>query len=232
MGIEANKKENILNRIFQKYISTADCIIYVNYERQSFEKLHGKGFWDQVIPSSGTFDDLRSVFFYQDKSGSAISEKEYDPFITSKLMKEEDVHGTMSRIIDDVEHKYDYFSIQLDTHCTAIVIKEYPRTIVKDSIEHLKMDTIQETYLFSMVVNLDTDECMNSNTTELSSDNQIYQKLHYSEWRNTIVNLFHKADQATFMKISDPEYIIQKLTKKQRFIYEIEMRNLQGVFIS
>ena len=231
MGIEANKKENILNRIFQKYISTADCIIYVNYERQSFEKLHGKGFWDQVIPSSGTFDDLRSVFFYQDKSGSAISEKEYDPFITSKLMKEEDVHGTMSRIIDDVEHKYDYFSIQLDTHCTAIVIKEYPRTIVKDSIEHLKMDTIQETYLFSMVVNLDTDECMNSNTTELSSDNQIYQKLHYSEWRNTIVNLFHKADQATFMKISDPEYIIQKLTKKQRFIYEIEMRNLQGVFI-
>lgn len=105
MGIEANKKENILNSIFQKYISTADCIIYVNYERQSFEKLHGKGFWDQVIPSSGTFDDLRSVFFYQDKSGSAISEKEYDPFITSKLIKEEDVHGTMSRIIDDVDHK-------------------------------------------------------------------------------------------------------------------------------
>ena len=37
--------------------------------------------------------------------------------------------------------------------------------------------------------------------------------------------------QATFMKISDPEYIIQKLTEKQRFIYEIEMKNLQGVFI-
>ena len=231
MSIESNQKENILNRIFQKYISTADCIIYVNYERQSFEKLHGKGFWDQVIPSSGTFEDLRSVFFYQDKSGSAISEKEYDPFITSKLMKEEDVHGTISRIIDDVEHKYDYFSIQLDTHCTAIVIKEYPRTIDKDSIEYLKMDTIQETYLFSMVVNLDTDECMNSNTTELSSDNQIYQKLRYSEWRNTIVNLFLEADQPTFMKISAPEYIIQKLTQKQRYIYEIEMKNLQGVFI-
>ena len=231
MSIEANKKETILNHIFQKYISTADCIIYVNYEKQSFEKLHGKGFWDQVIPSSGTFEDLRSVFFYQDKKGSAISEKEYDSFITSKLMEEEDVHGTISRIIDDVEHKYDYFSIHLDTHCMAIIIKEYPRTIVKDNIEHLKMDTIQETYLFSMLVNLDTDECMNSNTTELSSDNQIYQKLHYSEWRNTIINLFHEADQATFMKISDPEYIIQKLTQKQRYIYEIEMKNLQGVFI-
>lgn len=231
MNIEANKKENMLNRIFQKYISTSDCIIYINYERQSFEKLHGKGFWDQVIPSSGTLEDFRSVFLYQDKSGSAISEKEYDRFITSKLMKEEDVHGTISRIIDDVEHKYDYFSIQLDTHCTAIVIKEYPRTIDKDSIEYLKMDTIQETYLFSMVVNLDTDECMNSNTTELSADNQIYQKLRYSEWRNTIVNLYHEADQPTFMKISAPEYIIQKLTQKQRYIYEIEMKNLQGVFI-
>ena len=225
MNIEESKRETLLNRIFQTYISTADCIIYVNYDRQSFEKLQGKGFWDQVIPSSGTFEDLRSVFFYQDKSGSAISEKEYDPFIASKIIKEEDVHGTMSRIIDDVEHKYVYFSIQVDTHNTAIVIKEYPRTIVKDSIEHMKMDTIQETYLFSMVVNLDNDECMNSNTTELSSDNQIYQKLRYSEWRNTIVNLFHEADQATFMKISDPEYIIQKLTQKQRYIYEIEMKN-------
>lgn len=231
MGIEANKKETILNHIFQKYISTADCIIYVDYDMQSFEKLQGNGFWDQIIPSVGTFEDLRSIFFYQDKKGSAISEKEYDSFITSKLMEEEDVHGTMSRIIDDVEHKYDYFSIHLDTHCMAIIIKEYPRTIVKDNIEHLKMDTIQETYLFSMLVNLDTDECMNSNTTELSSDNQIYQKLHYSEWRNTIINLFHEADQATFMKISDPEYIIQKLTQKQRYIYEIEMKNLQGVFI-
>ena len=87
MNIEESKRETLLNRIFQKYISTADCIIYVNYDRQSFEKLQGKGFWDQVIPSSGTFEDLRSVFFYQDKSGSAISEKEYDPFITSKLIK-------------------------------------------------------------------------------------------------------------------------------------------------
>lgn len=33
------------------------------------------------------------------------------------------------------------------------------------------------------------------------------------------------------MKISDPEYIIQKLTQKQRYIYEIEIKNLQGVFI-
>lgn len=74
MNIEANKRETILNRIFQKYISTSDCIIYVNYERQSFEKLQGNGFWDQVIPSAGTFEDLRSIFFYQDKNGSTISE--------------------------------------------------------------------------------------------------------------------------------------------------------------
>lgn len=231
MSIEANKRENILSHIFQEYTNTVDCIIYVNYEKQSFEKLQGKGFWDQVIPSVGTFEDLKSIFFYQDKNGSTISEREYDPFITPELMKEEDTHGNIIRIIEGIEHKYDYFSIHLDTHCTAIVIKEYPRTIVKDSIEHLKMDTIQETYLFSMLVNLSTDECMNSNTTELSSDNQVYQKFRYSEWRNTIVNLFHEADHATFMKISDPEYIIQKLTEKQRFIYEIEMKNLQGVFI-
>lgn len=144
MDMKANKREIILDRIFQKYINTADCIIYVNYEKKNFEKLQGNGFWNQVIPSSGTFEDLRSIFFYQDKNGSTISEKKYDSFINSKLIKEEDVHGTMIRVIDDIEHKYDYFSFHLDTHCMAIVIKEYPRTIVKDSIEHLKMDTIQE----------------------------------------------------------------------------------------
>ena len=109
MNIEESKRETLLNRIFQKYISTADCIIYVNYDKQSFEKLQGKGFWDQVIPSVGTFEDLKSIFFYQDKSGSTISEREYDHFITPELMKEEDTHGNIIRIIEGIEHKYNYF---------------------------------------------------------------------------------------------------------------------------
>lgn len=231
MSTGVNEKENKLKRICQAYTNAADCIIYIDHEMMTFEKLQGKGFWNQTIPSEGSLDNLNSILFYQDKNGFAIKETKYEPFLSSKINMEEDFHGKLLRNIDGVEHKFDYFTINIDEKCFAIVIKEYPRNKSKDNIEHLKMDTIQETYLFSMIVDLSTDVCMNSNTTELSGDNQSYQKFRYSEWRNTIIHMFHEDDHKTFMKISSPEYIMQELSKEQRFIYEIEMKNMQGEFI-
>lgn len=229
--MEMNDKQTKLNHIFQVYTASADCLLYIDFKTSTFEKLHAKGFWEKTIPDCGTLETLKSIFYYQDKNGSTISEKMYDPFIQSDAVIEEDTHGTISKNFDGIEHKYDYFTIHIDERCSAIVFKEYPRNKFKDKIEFLKIDSIQETYLFSMMVDLSTDECMNSNTTELSPDTQSFQKFRYSEWRNTIIHMFHKADYNIFTKISSPEYIIQELSQKQRFFYELEMKNLQGEYI-
>lgn len=229
MSIET--KENKLKSIFQAYANAADCIIYIDYEMLKFEKLQAKGFWDKTLPVEGSLETLKAVLFYQDKNGSTVSEEKYTPFLNSKMDMEEDKQGNLFRIIDGVEHKFDYFTVNIDEKKSAIIIKEYLRKKIKDNIENIKMDTIQENYLFSMIVDLSTDECLNANTTELCGDDQSYQKFCYSEWRNTIIHMFHEDDHKIFMKISSPEYIIQKLSKEQRFIYEIEMRNLQGEFI-
>ena len=127
MSIET--KENKLKSIFQAYANAADCIIYIDYEMLKFEKLQAKGFWDKTLPVEGSLETLKAVLFYQDKNGSTVSEEKYTPFLNSKMDMEEDKQGNLFRIIDGVEHKFDYFTVNIDEKKSAIIIKEYFHTI-------------------------------------------------------------------------------------------------------
>ncbi len=93
------------------------------------------------------------------------------------------------------------------------------------------MDTIQENYLFSMIVDLKNDTCKNSTTTELSVDRQDYLDIKYSQWRYMIANMFLPDDKSMFLMMSEPEYIIHQLEQEKLFKFEIQMQNMQGEYI-
>lgn len=99
------------------------------------------------------------------------------------------------------------------------------------NLEVEKADTIQESYLYSMIVDLAEDNCINPNTTEVSSDRQDYMNIQYSQWRLKICNMFKEQDKTLFLRASAPENVINTLEDKAKFHLDIQMMNMQGTFI-
>ena len=82
-----------------------------------------------------------------------------------------------------------------------------------------------------MTINLKEDTCKSATTTEISTENQDYSNLEYSQWRLMISNMFSQDDKNTFLTISDPQYLMDYLLENRRLQYEIQMMNMEGQFI-
>ena len=83
----------------------------------------------------------------------------------------------------------------------------------------------------SMIVDLNKDSCINSNTTEVGVSSQSYMELKYSDWRNMISNMFLPEDRNMFFMFTPPEYIIRQLEQNKRFKTEIQMLNMAGKYV-
>ena len=102
--------------------------------------------------------------------------------------------------------------------------------ILKTFLFRKKTDTIQNSYLFSMYVDLIKNTTNSVNVAEISTDSINYD-VSYSDWRNMIVNMFLPDDQATFMERTNPEYLKQNLKPGKTTSFDCQMKNLEGVFI-
>ncbi len=93
-----------------------------------------------------------------------------------------------------------------------------------------KVNTIQNTYLFSMYIDLDRDTTSSLNITEVS-DETVNSDIKYSDWRMMIVNMFKPEDQEQFLRRSDPEYLKKNFPPGRTSSFDCMMMNLEGNFI-
>ena len=78
---------------------------------------------------------------------------------------------------------------------------------VQDYMTSGKLNTtIQNTFLFSMYVDLNKDTVNSISVTEVSED-VINADLKYTDWRLMIVNMIWPEDKEQFLKITDPDYL-------------------------
>jgi diguanylate cyclase (GGDEF)-like protein len=101
---------------------------------------------------------------------------------------------------------------------------------LQESLTTKKINTIQNSYLFSMYIDLIADTTSSINVAEISEDVVNYN-LKYSEWRMMIVNMFLPEDQEQFLRRTDPEYLKKNFTPGRTSSYDCMMRNLEGKFI-
>jgi diguanylate cyclase (GGDEF)-like protein len=101
---------------------------------------------------------------------------------------------------------------------------------LEESMTTKKINTIQNTYLFSMYIDLVADTTSSINVTEISDDVVNYN-LKYSDWRMMIVNMIWPEDQEQFLRRTDPEYLKKNFTPGRTSSYDCMMRNLEGNFI-
>ena len=221
-----------LQQIMDAICEEAEVIFLINKKERTYKMLRKNRYWQALMNEKGTWKELYATVFVQNALGQApYKENQYGKFIDESFFRREHYQGNIIKYRNGKREAFSLYLTKISEEFSGLVILCLEERIQKDMIELEKSYTIQEEYLFSMIVNLSNDTCINPNTTEISVQRQDYMQLSYSDWRLKIVDMFLDSDRPLFLRMTAPEYIINTLEEQLSFAFELQMMNRQGIFI-
>ena len=219
------KIKEVSDCLIQNLIKEKKCLILVNNRTKQYECLESDEVFKTIIDESGSIDGLYNTNNgMEDKAG-------YKQFENLSVFQRDQYRANLSFVVNDKERMYELMQSRISDDEMAIIITEQSYLFDHSTIEKEKAYTIQEAYLFSMIVDLSDDSCINPNTTEVMSDRQDFMDIKYSDWRLMISNMFKEQDRILFLRASSPENIINTLETRSRFNIDLQMMNVQGDYI-
>lgn len=210
-----------------------DAIFVVSSIEDKYQKVKCSELFSELISENGSYKELiEKLCFHVSENNAKISD-DYQVF----LPKMSEFAGKYSRKISCVLNG-EMHRIQMLVFPTGQETGEYIIVLYdldkseneRELISENKVKTIQETYLFSMYVDLNMDKTSGINVTEISADDMQYE-LKYSEWRMMIVNMIWPEDQSTFLEKSASEYLKAALKPAKTLSFDCQMKNLEGAYI-
>ena len=217
--------------LIQNLIKEKKSLIIVNNRTKQYECLELDEVLKTILSDRGSIDELYNILFLDNKNNGLEDKGGYKQFGDLSVFQRDQYRVNLSFVVDNKEYMYEFVQSRMNDDEMAIFIMEQSYFFDHTTIEKEKADTIQESYLFSMIVNLSDDSCINPNTTEVRSDRQDFMDIKYSDWRLMISNMFKEQDRILFLRASSPENIINTLETKPRFNIDLQMMNLQGEYI-
>lgn len=217
---------NILN-------NSMEAVLVVSSKEDTYQRIKCSELFSKLLDETGSYKELiEKLCFHLSENDSKITD-DYQVFLPKMI----DFKGKHARKIS-CEINGEKHRIQMFVCPTEIEEGEYIIVLFdldqseneREIITENKVKTIQETYLFSMYIDLNNDKASGINVTEISNDDLHYE-IKYSEWRNTIVNMIWGEDQETFLENSNPEYLKAKLKPGKNLSFDCQMKNLEGQFI-
>ena len=210
-----------------------DTVLVADAETNEYHSFLRKGIFEQVLSEQGKYTDLiEALWFRLGDSQERITEN-YHVFLPSygrfsgKISKRirVAVPGSDNPAIAQMtvypiaENQYIFLLDELDN-------SEYQREFETSK----KVDTIQNSFLFSMFFDLVRDTTSSLSVTEIS-DETVHAEIPYSNWRNMIVNMISPEDQALFLERTDPEYLKKNFLPGKTSSFDCLMQNLEGKYI-
>ena len=225
------KIKEVSDCLIQNLIKKKKCLILVNNRTKQYECLESDEVFKTIIDESGSIDGLYNTLFLNNKNNGMEDKAGYKQFENLSVFQRDQYRANLSFVVNDKERMYELMQSRISDDEMAIFITEQSYLFDHSTIEKEKAYTIQEAYLFSMIVDLSDDSCINPNTTEVMSDRQDFMAIKYSDWRLMISNMFKEQDRILFLRASSPENIINTLETKSRFNIDLQMMNIQGDYI-
>lgn len=225
------KIKEVSDCLIQNLIKEKKCLILVNNRTKHYECLESDEVFKTIIDESGSIDGLYNTLFLNNKNNGMEDKAGYKQFENLSVFQRDQYRANLSFVVNDKDRMYELMQFRISDDEMAIFITEQSYLFDHSTIEKEKADTIQEAYLFSMIVDLSDDSCINPNTTEVRSDRQDFMDIKYSDWRLMISNMFKDQDRILFLRASSPENIINTLETRSRFNIDLQMMNIQGDYI-
>ena len=225
------KIKEVSDCLIQNLIKEKKCLILVNNRTKQYECLESDEVFKTIIDESGSIDGLYNTLFLNNKNNGMEDKAGYKQFENLSVFQRDQYRANLSFVVNDKDRMYELVQFRISDDEMAIFITEQSYLFDHSTIEKEKAYTIQEAYLFSMIVDLSDDSCINPNTTEVRSDRQDFMDIKYSDWRLMISNMFKEQDRILFLRASSPENIINTLETRSRFNIDLQMMNVQGDYI-
>ena len=232
MGIlREDSIKKVTDSLVDQLMNLAECIILVDHSTGKYEMIKSNDFFVSIIKEKGTSEELFRVLYLscRDKNKSFVSE--YEEFVELSVFEKNEYRADFYFENDGKKYLSTMYQVRMSPTEVALLFGKRDEHSLSKDLEVEKADTIQESYLYSMIVDLAEDNCINPNTTEVSSDRQDYMNIQYSQWRLKICNMFKEQDKTLFLRASAPENVINTLEDKAKFHLDIQMMNMQGTFI-
>ena len=223
-----------VNDVAGLFMDTADAIVVVDPEIDAYKSIIRRGMFETFLKESGIYHDLiLDLWFHFNDSNEKVA-GDYQIFADNTGVFKTKYSRRLKLVLEDekISHLVQLTVYPFDNASKYIfVMDEFDdNESLQESLTTKKINTIQNTYLFSMYIDLVADTTSSINVTEISDDVVNYN-LKYSDWRMMIVNMIWPEDQEQFLRRTDPEYLKKNFTPGRTSSYDCMMRNLEGNFI-
>lgn len=208
-----------------------DALLLVDAKADTYKALSRKGMFEAFIEEEGSYQKLiEKLWFHFNDTMDTITE-DYQVFIPT-FGKFSGKYSRRLKIIEnETPHAIQMTIYPIDENDYLIILDELDNSeYMKDFFTSEKVTTIQNTYLFSMYIDLFKDSTSSISITEIS-DETVHSSIRYSEWRLMIVNMIWPDDQQLFMERTDPEYLKKNIMPGRTSSFDCLMQNLEGKYI-
>ena len=223
-------QNNIYKKMYSCFVDKCSSIIILYKSDDNYEVVKADDVITKRIAGAKDINTLiKNVFLsiFDVDLGDYDTTNLFDP---SKLLNAENMSGHMEILADNRRVLYQYRILAISEDVSALYFIE-ENNYEEYDLTHAESDLIKGNYLFSMMVNLEKDECLNSQVTELSSKSQNYFEISYTNWRGFISEMFYPEDRLTFLEISAPDNLMRELSVQEKITLEIPMKNMDGEYI-
>ncbi len=208
-------------------------IVVVDTSTGKYKALIRRKLCENCIDECGEYDDLiHTLWFHMSDSNEEIAD-EYNAFVSfyggfkgkySRKIKVFPGNGMEPGII-----QMTVYPIK-GTSKIIFVLDELDEESAEEAVTSGKVKTIQNTFLFSMYVDLINDTTSSISVTEISEE-VINADIKYSQWRLMTVNMIWPEDREQFLETTDPAYLKENLAPGKTISFDCKMQNLEGEYI-
>ena len=216
------------------FFDNVDAVIIVDPEIDTYKTIVRRGMFEKFLSESGIYHDLiLDLWFHFNGSAEKVS-GDYQIFADyTGIFK--DKYSRRLRLAlegEEISHlvQLTVYPIEDNKKYIFILDEFNDNESLQETLTTKKISTIQNSYLFSMYIDLVQNTTSSINVTEISDDVVNYN-LSYTDWRMMIVNMIWPEDQEQFLRRTDPEYLKKNFTPGRTSSYDCMMRNLEGNFI-
>lgn len=232
LKMDSQKIENYtLDDIFEIFKEKVDAIVIINAELDRYKSICRKGIFSDIIKESGSYHDLIEKLLFNFNNSSIT--RDYHVFIPlyGKF------HGKYSKrlklVYDNTPHIIQMTIYPLnDENIYMIILDELDNSeYIQEFLTNEKINNLQNTFLFSMYVDLIKDTTSSISITEISDEPMNATELKYTDWRMMIVNMIWSEDQPLFLECTEPDYLKKNLVPGRTTSFDCRMQNLEGKYI-
>ena len=223
-----------VNDVSGLFYKNVDAVVIVDPSIDAYKSVVRRGMFETFLKESGIYHDLiLDLWFHFNESNEKVT-GEYQIFADNTGVFKSKYSRRLKLVLEDEKKPHlvqlTVYPVEDATKYIFILDEFDDNESLQESLTTKKINTIQNTYLFSMYIDLVADTTSSINVTEISDDVVNYN-LKYSDWRMMIVNMIWPEDQEQFLRRTDPEYLKKNFTPGRTSSYDCMMRNLEGKFI-